>query len=311
MLGLPVIVHLMADACRGTLSRRDLVAAGFSTTTIDRWVAAGLLERVDRGEYRIPGSGHAETQRLASRLWRAGPGARLAGALACGLYGLDGFSSDEDHYIAIPDYRHARGVTFSVVRTPVPPDDHALIRGLPGVSVERALIGAAATHRPARVRGAYYNAKFRGLTTEAAVVERAVALGRVHGAPQMRRILGAGAGKVESPREFDLALILRAGERPSEQVWVEWHGKWFRLDFAYLAARLSIEYDGKDHEHRREKDADRDLALAELQIETIRVTNAMLADPHELRRRILTVRDQRLALRLPPLVPGTPFWLTK
>ncbi len=47
----------------------------------------------------------------------------------------------------------------------------------------------------------------------------------------------------------------------------------------------------------------------ELQIQTVRITKAMLTDPIDLRRRILAVRDQRLALGLPPLVPGRPPWL--
>lgn len=310
MAALPVLVHVMADAVRGTLSRRDLVAVGFSPATIDGWVRLGLLERVARGEYRIPGSGRSRTQELATMLWRAGEGARLAGALACGLRGLEGFSEDETEYIAVPAGRHVRGAGYPIVRTPLPPADQDLIRGLPAVTVERALIGAAATHRAARVKVAFYDAKFKGLTDDTRITDRALHLGRVHGAPQMRKILGTGAMKVESPKEWDVAqLFLKGGPRPHEQVYVEWHGKWFRLDFAFLDARLALEYDGEDHERTREKDADRDLALLELSIETIRITRAMMRDPADTRRRILGVRAQRLALGLPPLVPSRPPWL--
>ena len=302
----------MADSARGSVSRRDLVAVGIAPATVDGWVRLGLLDRTARGEYRIPGSGQDRVQELATMLWRAGAGARLAGGLACGLYGLAGFSEDESSYISLPSRRQARGVDFTIVRTPVAEVDQAEIRGLPGVTVERALIGAAAVFRPARVRVAYYDAKFKGLTTDAKLVERAVALGQVHGAAKMRWILGTGAMRVESPQELRLARVFRPGdEAPVEQVWIEWHGKWFRLDFAFLAARLALEYDGKTHERQRTKDAERDLALAELQIQTIRVTRDMLADPTELRRRILAVRADRLALGLPPLVAARPPWLSR
>ena len=312
MAALPVVVHAMADAVRGTVSRRDLTALGFAPATIDHWAVVGLLERRDRGEFRIPGSGHPHIQHLATMLWRAGEGARLAGGLACGVRGLAGFTENEDTYIAVPSRRRVRGVEYRIVRTPVPPADQDLIRGLPGVTVERGLIGAAATHRPARVRAAYYNAKFKKLTTEEQLIARAVALGRVHGAPQMRAILGNGAGEVESPKEFDLMGLFGPGtNRPEAQVWVCWRQKWFRLDFCFRAARLAIEYDGGSHDETREQDADRDLALLELDVQTIRVTASMLRDPEDARRRILAVRDQRLALKLPPLSRELPPWLQR
>lgn len=310
MAALPVLVHVMADAVRGTVSRCDLVAVGFSPHTLDQWVRLGLLERVGRGQYRIPGSGRRRTQELASMLWRAGEGARLAGGLACGLRGLTGFTEDEPTYIAVPSRRRVRGVDYRVIRTPIPVEDQDIIRGLPGVTVERGLIGAAGTHREARVKAAFYDAKFKGLTTDTRITDRVLVLGRTHGAPQMRKILGTGAMKVESPREWDVAKLFRDGDpRPLEQVYVEWHGKWFRLDFAFLDARLALEYDGADHERTRDKDADRDLALMELNIQTIRITNAMMKDPGDTRRRILAVRAQRVALGLPPLVPSRPPWL--
>ena len=299
----------MADAVRGTVSRRDLIGASFSEPEVDHWIALGLLERVHRGEYRIPGSGWDRQQQLASRLWRAGPGARLAGPLACALRGLAGFTDADDDYVAIPPGRQVTGVDFAVVRTPIPEVDQDVIDGLPGVTVERGLIGAAALRSQARVRAALYDAKFKGLTDDERLGSRAVELGRAHGAPQMRRILGSGGGKVESFKEFDLLAVFRHAERPVPQVWVQWHGKWHRLDFVFLDARLALEYDGKNHEDQRDRDADRDLALMELNIQTIRVTKQMLADPAELRRRILAVRDQRLALNLRPIVPDAPPWL--
>lgn len=310
MAALPVVVRVMADATLGTVSRRDLVAMGFSASTVDGWEDLGLLERCYRGEFRIAGSGDPLVQRLALMLWRAGDGARLAGALACGLRGLDGFSECDSTYIAVPSRRRVRGVDYRVVRTPVPPEDQDLIRGLPGVTVERGLIGAAATHREARVRRAFYSARFLGLTNEEKLAERAGALGRVHGAPQMRRILGTGSLAVESPKEWDLATIFRGGDpQPETRVWVCWHDRWHRLDFAFLPGRLALEYDGRQHEATRQADADRDLALMELDIQTIRVTKQMLRDPVDLRRRVLAVYAKRVALDLPPLVPALPPWL--
>ena len=95
---------------------------------------------------------------------------------------------------------------------------------------------------------------------------------------------------------------------PQSQVWVSWYDRWYRLDFAFRDVRLDVEYDGANHDDRREEDADRDLALAELDVQTIRVTKAMMRNPGDTRRRILAVYDKRAALGLAPLPVAEPPW---
>jgi very-short-patch-repair endonuclease len=96
---------------------------------------------------------------------------------------------------------------------------------------------------------------------------------------------------------------------PQYRWWVCHRARWYRLDFAFVEVRLALEYDGDGHEHTREQDADRDLAMKELQIDTIRVTKSMMRDPDDLRRRILKVHADRSRLGLDPLIPQTPPWL--
>lgn len=199
---------------------------------------------------------------------------------------------------------------FKVVRTSVELIDQDELLDLPAVTIERGLIAAAATARPARIRVATDDAVFKRLTTYDKLRERAFALGNVPGAALVRRAFNSGVFAMEGEKERDLFSIFRPGDpKPEPQVWICWHGKWFRMDFAYLAARLDLEYDGKDHERTRERDADRDLALAELDIQSLRVTKSMMRDPQGTRRRVLAVYRKRLALGLPPIVPDTPPWL--
>ena len=315
MQGLPLEVLILADAATGTLSRRDLVALGYPHWQIDRWIAQGLLEVTLRGELRIPGSSRPLKQQLATKLWRAGPGARLAGALSLAMWDLDGFplgmaEQQETGHIAIPASRHVRGAPFRVVRTPLPLEDHDRIDDLPAVTVTRGLIGAAATYHRARIRQAFYSAKQRGYTSDDLMAERLKALGNAYGAPQMRRIMATGALAHESEPEFALSQIFLAGDpTAAAQVWVYHRAKWHRFDFVFLEVRLAMEYDGDGHERTREQDADRDLAMKELEIDTIRVTKSMMRDPDDLRRRILKVYADRSLLGLPPLIPQQPPWL--
>lgn len=310
-MALPSQVLLMAEHAAATISRRDLVAAGFPPDAIDRWVGAGLLVNTVRGEFRIPGSEQSLRQELATMLWRAGPGARIGGALRCALAGLDGFrlSAHRDH-IVVPPGRRVRGVAFKVVRTPVAEEDQERVMDLPAVTLARGLIGACADYRPARIRVAYDQARFKGLLREAEFADRALSLGNAYGAPQARKLVRSGALSMESEPERDLFSIFRpADPRPEPQVWVQVRGRWHRLDFAYRDVRVALEYDGDGHAFTREADADRDLALLELRVVTIRITKAMLRDAAATRRRILAVVAGRRGRDIPPLPRISPPWV--
>ena len=298
----------MADAQGGTVSRRDLIAAGCHPKAVDRWLRAGLLVPMGWGEYRVAGSGHAEQQRVAAMVWRAGRGAHIGGAMGLGLLGIKGFTAATTDHIAVPRHRAVTEVDFTVIRTVIPEHHRTRWEGVPMLIPERLFIGAAATYHRARIRVGWDDARFKGLVRLDRLDECLDDLGRAYGAPQMRRVR-PDLDK-ESEPERDLFSVFRRGDPvPATQVWVRYHDRWFRLDFAFLDARLALEYDGANHNDTEEEDADRDLALKVLDIDTIRVTKAMMRDPAAVRRQILDVRRRRAALNLTPLVPQTPPWL--
>jgi hypothetical protein len=312
MSGLPLPVLLLCENAAATTSRADLIALGYEPSQVDWWLRSGAFEQCELGQWRLAGSEPTLKQQLATRLWRAGPGARIAGPLRLAVAGLSGFVLDDqwDH-IAVPPGRRVRGVDFRVVRTPLPAEDHDRVLDLPAVTVARGLIGASATAASARIRVAHDDAKRRKLIADGEFAERAGALGRAYGAPQARRIAGGRTLRMESEPERNLFSVFRPGDPvPDEQVWVCWRGRWFRLDFGFRAARLALEYDGEDHAERREEDADRDLALAELHVQTLRITKTMMVDPADVRRRILAVYEHRMTLGLAPLPVVEPPWPT-
>jgi hypothetical protein len=296
----------LAEERMSTLSFRQLVDLGVPEVTIHTWRKQGVLIPIFRGQYRIGGSAMQELQAVIAALQRSGDGARVAGPWALALHGVDGFEIGGTRQITVPPQRRVRNVPFTVVRSPVPEVDQTEVLGLPTVTIERALIDSCTELPRSKIRAAYYDAKRSGRCDGALLAARASDLGRVPGAAQMRAIVTSGALDLESEGEWDfISTVFRPGDPlPVPQVVVAWRDRTFRLDFAYLEGRIDLEFDSRLwHEDRFEQDRDRDLAMAELQIQPLRITRGMLRDPVTTRRRILAVRDQRLALGLPPIVP--------
>ncbi|MEX2620160.1 MAG: hypothetical protein WD250_08060 [Egibacteraceae bacterium] len=304
MAALPPDVH-----ATGFVSRRRLLDLGHDPAQIDWLLEAGQLVGWSRAHYRVADARADDIGRLAAALDRSGAGARVGGPWACGLYGLEGFGlSGYDHVIIDPD-RRVRGAPFTVVRSRVAPVDQATVRDLPALTATRGLIDAAHLRSAKVIRVAFDDARRARRTSLEELTDRAVALGTVRGAPEMRRIIASGLLHLESEGErWVYRYLWQPGDPlPEAQVPFTCGGRRYRLDFAFLDARLCLEYDGrKDHERDvdRFRDGERDLALAELDIQTLRISARMLRTPVATRRRILAVRAQRLALGLPPIVPS-------
>lgn len=155
-----------------------------------------------------------------------------------------------------------------MIRSPVPPEDQATVDDLPTLTVTRSLIDVCPRYPAKSVRVAYDDARRRGGTSLDELTRRATGLGRVRGAPAMRRLLATGDLLLESEGERALNRLWRPGDpKPEPQVWVVYRSRRYRLDFAFLDASLCLEYDGREYHERaldRYRDYDRDLALAQV-----------------------------------------------
>lgn len=87
---LPLPVLLLCEDAAATTSRGDLLALGCEPAQVDWWLRSGAFETAQRGQWRLGGSEETLKQQLATRLWRAGPGA--GSQVPCWrLRGLQGF----------------------------------------------------------------------------------------------------------------------------------------------------------------------------------------------------------------------------
>lgn len=99
---LPPAVLVASRTRRSLISRRHLLELDCSPTAIERWLKSGTLERVLAGQYRVGGAARDLLQRLETAVHRCGAKARVDGAWACALHGLEGFDFTGSRQITIP-----------------------------------------------------------------------------------------------------------------------------------------------------------------------------------------------------------------
>jgi very-short-patch-repair endonuclease len=133
----------MAGRAHGVVTRRQLLAAGFTKHQIDWWVQTGLLLGVYPGVYRV---GHAapsvEADYLAAVL-ACGNGALLAGPAAGHLLRLLKTRPPKPEVITRTE-RRIKGITTHRTRS-LDARDAIRVNGIPVTNVPRTLVDLAAT----------------------------------------------------------------------------------------------------------------------------------------------------------------------
>ncbi|HEY8338530.1 MAG TPA: type IV toxin-antitoxin system AbiEi family antitoxin domain-containing protein [Egibacteraceae bacterium] len=277
---LPADLTDLMVAQHGLVTRKQCLAHGMPAPTIDAMVHRGALERVQRGVYRSPGSAQPPEQRLMAAVLRGGRGARIDGALAGALHGLEGCTLDDPLSIVIPSDREVTGVAFAVHEGPdVLPGEAATLHGIPTVTVARALLDLAVDGISKHWRVAYDSARRLGLIVPAWLERRALANPDHPGAEHVLAFLDGPEAAPETEGERALAALLRYA--PVQPEWGVWLLPGIRVDAVYRAARLVLEYDSREW-HTLDSDIAEDVArqrqLEEAGWLVVRVTRRMLRE---------------------------------
>jgi hypothetical protein len=242
------------------LTREQLLGLGASPGQVHRWTTAGLLQRVDRSVYLLPGGVHDWPTRLHAVCLSTGGVASHRSAAA--LWGLERCRPGTPE-ITVPRGRSTRHAGIRVHES----RDLGLIRpetvdGVPTTPPERTLLDLGAV-APAVVEAATLDAIDRRVTSWDRLLEVFVQHARPgrDGAGPLRAVLdrhyGDQAGS-HLERQF-LSLILAAGlPRPEQQVPVyDGRGLVMVLDFAFTSVRVAVELDGlRFHANARAYEAD-------------------------------------------------------
>lgn len=227
--------------------------AGVSRAMISRRVNDGVWERLYAGVYRLAGAPRTWKQSLLAACRAMGEGAVVSHSPAAGLLELVGFLP-RGIELSIPRHnRRVRGIKahrpMSLARA-----DVTVVDAIPVTTPARTLIDLATCVDEERLEEALDDALRRRLVSLRRLQWRMDELGA---RTVLKRLVEERAhGVTESKLETRvLRALLRAGlPRPALQHSI---GR-YRVDLAYVGAKLAIECDGyKYHSDRRAFDSDR------------------------------------------------------
>lgn len=248
----------------GLITRAQVLSVG-TPRQLDVRLGRGRLALVRTGVFRIAGTPETWEQHLLAACLGGGSGAVASFRCAASLWGLDHEYPDQLE-ITVPRDRRARLPGVVVHTSLVLGRRHATrFQSLPVTTPARTLCDLTAYWGLRRVEVAVDDALRRRLTTLRAL--RTIFLdlatkGR-HRSTVMRailddRLLGVEPGESEQEAKLARWLVASGLPIPVHQHRVRIGRRTFRLDLAYPACKLGIEYDGWDtHSRRTAFDTDR------------------------------------------------------
>lgn len=240
-----------AKSMNGVVTRSEAIALGVPSSTLDRMVESGVLDRVRRGVYALPGVDDAHLTMLHVAC-------RKLGAVASHMSAAAIHRLDAPHYVkptvSVPRRRTKDLLGVTVHQLTDLTDDHIeVIRGLPVTTPERTVIDLAAVISEKRLEALVDNGLAGRRLDLSRLSDLHAELGRrgKPGTVRMRTILSPrspGYRAPDSELERRLLDLIRDADlpEPDRQFRPEWlrpsNG---RVDLAYPERRLAIEGDSR------------------------------------------------------------------
>lgn len=297
------------------VSRARLVELGYGSAAIARWVAAGLLDVLLPGQFRVAGDARPPWQAVLGA-WgyltehHPGSAVRLTGQAALKAAGID------VDLPSIPTFLVAHGRRVRLSDQPFSTIQRRDLQTWSGVTrmgmvlqpchlaVVDLLYERSVTD--AQLRNLLYEIINQTRTTPAAMVQGWQRF-RPQQVSRLLTLVADGSLQHESPAERSTFLDLFTDHPPAPDCQV-WMAPNIRVDFVYLFAALVLEYHGEDaHRDRVDEDATRAYSLAQLGVESLIITKSMTHDRGGLASHIHDRRRHREQLFLQGRLPRPPL----
>jgi very-short-patch-repair endonuclease len=261
-----------ASRQRGHVARRQLLAAGLSSKTIDRRLASGLLIPVHRGVYRVAHRAPAPLAKEMAAALASGPGALVSHRSAAAVWDMLPYPAAGDVWITNTSERGVGRTGVRVARTrALEPTDVRFTGWLPLTSPARTLLDIAGIVEDHRFESAVAEAQARRLVTETDLRAQVGRSNGRRGAAPLRLLLDRAAPPARTKREAELRMLrlIRAAGLPEPLV--NQRAGRFEVDFYWPDHALVAEFDSYEfHTDIRAFRRDRERSN-ELQLMGIRV----------------------------------------
>lgn len=277
----------LADRQHGLVSYEQAIACALSRRAITARIAAGRWERVHPRVYRIAGARSERQPYLAATLW-AGERAYVSHRSAGILHELDGVWARKID-VTVGRELDRRSSKVAVHRALELRDrDVTVLDGIPITTAARTVVDLAAVVPAALFERALEDAFRRRLTTPEdvdATLWRVGGRGR-KGTKLLRDLLDDRGASSDSGWEVRLRRLLvdRGLPAPDSQHAVVIDGQRYRLDLAYPAQRVDVEFESLRWHTGRERlevDSERRNRLRAAGWRIVHVTAGMLRDRPE------------------------------
>jgi len=283
---------------RGVATRAELARSGVGGHALDNEVKAGHLVRLRPRTFSRPWDADSSDALELAAVRSAGPPSALSHTT--GLRRWDLPSPLGPVHLLTPESRRIRGTENLVVHRTTLPIQSCIVAGVATVIPEWAIVGSWGILRgPSRRAPVIVGVRTR-LVTVLALRDAVTASTRLRDRAKLRDLLDLLDAGCQSELElwgyrhvFNIPGLRGAIRQRAVVV----RGETFRLDMAYEAEKVAVELDGRAYHAapaQWERDIARDLAIATLGWQTVRLSHRRLTtDVAGCRRDVLAVLAHR------------------
>lgn len=254
----------LAASQHGLVTRAQLRARGVDHRRVSRWLAKGMLRKVDVNTMAIAGAPETPMQAVMAAVLETGHDASASHTTAAAIWGIAGFRLKPVHVVVCRISRHHHRLPWNVHQfTGRVAEYQRVMEGVPVTEPDLTMLHLASMISLPRLRRAVDNAWSLGLVNGddlGALVDRLGRQGR-DGIVNLRRVVEErGPGWVPPQSNLEsrfLDLVQRTGIDFERQVRIETETWAARVDFLHRASRTVVEIQSERY-HTALTDVDAD-----------------------------------------------------